>query len=340
MNPDATPEHHSMPKSIPLFRHLPVRRPFSFEAFDPVRVRGVEDLPPHLVMGPLDPSSFVKTAAGWSATFHGPEPDSHLRMSFAADRASFRLEQAWRGIDGGLCVAPANLPLGRIVGQMLLRRFPRAWDLAAKDLLQQAFQLTYIEQPEHIPSICGIPDGPFRTLALPVAIHSLATVRSWIEEGVARSPFPFPCAAEARFVVQAVNFVEQEAPAWSRSAQVLFERSRAETGTEAFEMPFREVAQDGSAAWTLRRPVCLVMLTVPFAGLMSLLARLQAHPGPIRDRTAAPVRIEWSPMVIPAGFEQHAGEIQLWDAGRTTRTCWQFSATGFGGTERGGGSSS
>lgn len=94
------------------------------------------------------------------------------------------------------------------------------------------------------------------------------------------------------------------------------------------KLPVREVAQDGSAAWTLRRQTYVIFIDLPFAGLLDFLSRLMSENGPIRRRNQQELAIGMTPIVIPAGFEYQARHLDLWDEGKTTRCFWHLSKDG------------
>ncbi len=317
----------SLPRAIRLLRHNPARPAFAFDKFDPHRVRTAADLPPYLLLGPLDAASFAATPDGWSASYRGSEPDTHLQLSLSLrrDPGFWRLQQSWCGVDGGLSQAVARLPLGRVVSQFLYGRFPSGWDRAAKERFERDYQLHYVPQSDNLVSFCGVPDGAFRTIAFPVAVDRLRHVKAWLEGLVADAQFTYPLGAEARLVFQAVNYREGKAPEWTRAAPVAFEQSIRDTGTVPFGLPVRETAPDGSAAWTLRRCLYVVLLTVPFGGLRAVLDKLAGPSGPVRSSTDEALPAELVPLVFPLGFEAQAKEINVWDPARTTRTCWQFA---------------
>lgn len=70
-----------LPRSVHLFRHTPARARFSWEEWDPALVRSAGDLPPYLVLGDLDPTSFLHSANGWSARWQGTEDDTHFDVA-------------------------------------------------------------------------------------------------------------------------------------------------------------------------------------------------------------------------------------------------------------------
>lgn len=283
------------------------------------------DLPPYLILGDMDPTSFKKSAQGWSARWQGSESDTHFDVEFQAAEHEYRLRQTWRGLDGGYSMCPARMPLDRLIYQMLYLEFPSSWDHAAKQLLEERFQVTVVEQPEDADSFCGMPDGAFRTIAFPVAIKNLRVVRDWLGQAAAESRLPYPVSAEAKLIFQAINYVEGKAPDWTATEILLFNNSLAQTGLAPMGFPVKETADDGEAAWTLRREVYIVFIGLPFAGLTDFLERLATKTGLIRLRSGTSLRIEMQPLVMPCALELMTTSMAFWDKERTTRCFWQFA---------------
>ena len=82
----------------------------------------------------------------------------------------------------------------------------------AKESLEAEFQLTYFEQPTEAFNMCGIPDGPFRSVVFPLSVHNLRHAREWLQSLIAERPFPYPVAAKAMLISQSINYVEGKAP--------------------------------------------------------------------------------------------------------------------------------
>lgn len=314
-----------LPKSVQLFRHTPSRDRFNWTQWDPTRVRAAADLPPYLILGDLDLTSFSKSAEGWSAKWQGGDADTHFDVEFQAPEHRYMLRQTWKGLDGGYSTCPARIPLDKLILETLYVQFPSNWDHAAKQLLEERFQVTVVEQPKDAYGFSGMPDGEFRTIAFPVAIKNLRLVRDWLGQVVAKSRLPYPVSAEAKLLFQAINYLEGKAPDWTATQVRLFNNSLSETGIAPAGFPVKETADDGSAAWTLRREVYVLFVALPFAGLADFLERMATTNGPIRLRSDANLRIELQPVVMPAGLELMTRSIAFWDKERTTRCFWQFA---------------
>jgi hypothetical protein len=318
-----------LPRSVPLFRYVPERVRFSWKDWDPSIVRSGADLPQYLILGNLDPLTFEQSdSGGWSARWQGTEHDTHFEVAYKADTSRWEIRQTWFGLDGGFSLFPARISLDKVIAQALYTQFPRNWDGAAKSQLESAYQVTVVEQPENAYTICGIPDGAFRTIIFPIAVRNLRPMRQWLQDFVDESPLTYPITVEAKLVFQALNYLEGKAPEWTTQEAVAFNQSVVETGLAPQGFPVREVANDGSAAWTLRREIYFLFIGVPFAGLTDFLSRMASANGPIRTAHDPDFRFELRPIVIPAAFELQTESLALWDKARTTRSFLQFALPG------------
>lgn len=317
-----------LPRSIPLFRYNPDRVCFSWQDWNPALVRSAEDLPPYLILGGLDPSTFRLSAGGWLARWQGMEDDTCFDVSYKAQAGRWEVRQTWCGLDGGFSTYPARMPLDKLIGQTLYMEFPRNWDQEAKLQLESVYQITVVEQPENAYTFCGIPDGAFRTIVFPIAVRNLRPMRQWVQDIVDESPLAYPITVEANLVFQALNYLEGKAPEWTSREAVAFNQSVVETGLAPQGFPVREAASDGSAAWTLRREIYFMFIRLPFAGLTDFLSRMASVNGPIRTAADPDFRFELRPIVIPAAFEVQTDSLALWDKARTTRSFLKFAAPG------------
>ena len=317
-----------LPRSVPLFRFAPKRVRFSWRDWDPALVKSAADLPQYLILGDLDPSTFDQSASGWSARWQGTESDTYFDVAYKADVTRWEIRQTWCGLDGGFSLYPARILLDKVIVQALYTQFPGNWDGAAKSQLETAYQVTVVEQQEDAHTFCGIPDGAFRTIIFPIAVRNLHPIRKWIQDLVEESPLTYPINVDAKLVFQVLNYLEGKAPDWTTQQAVAFNQSVIETGLTPHGFPVREVANDGSAAWTLRREIYFLFIRLPFAGLTDFLIRMTSANGPIRASFDPDLRFELRPVVIPAAFEIQTESVTLWDQARTTRSLLQFSLPG------------
>jgi hypothetical protein len=306
------------PRRIPIARALPIRRHFSLTDWDPRNVHVPADLPPYLILGTLDETTFQCTSVGWSARWLGVEPGTWFHVAWSAAAAHYEIHQSWQGIEGPCGEYDARLGLDKIIGLMLYHRFPKAWDKVALDRIGGRYQLTYIPQQPLSPWLVGIPDGALRDIVFPVPVTTLRRYGRALRRLLDAWALPYPVTVEARLLYNAVNYVEGKAPDWTRDPTVLFNHSLEEMGAPLRGVPVREVAASGSAAWTIRRELYYLFIGVPFAGLTDLLGRLRGEEGPIRSVDDPQLRFELRPFIVPAGFECHAREFSVSDAEDTT----------------------
>jgi hypothetical protein len=314
-----------LPQSVRLYRYVPKRVRFSWQALDPKRVRSVADLPQYLILGHLDPSTFRISSGGWTARWQGTEDNTHFEIAYKANVEQWEIRPTWRGLDGGFTIYSTKIPLDKVIGLALHPFSAVKWDSAARLHLEAKYQITVIEQSEEYHSQIGIPDGAFREILIPVSVENLRPMQEWVREIAEESPLSYPITVEAKLVFQAVNYVEGRAPNWTTEQVMVFRRSIMETGLLPTSYPAREVATDGSAAWTLRRNIYLLHIGLPFAGLTDFLSRMVSTNGPIQATSDPSMRIEWRPLVVPAQFDLQVKGIELWDQAKTTRSFLQFA---------------
>jgi len=317
-----------LPRSISLFRYVPDRVQFAWREWSPAIVRSAADLPQYLILGSLDPSTFEQSAGGWSARWQGTEIDTHFDVAYRADSGRWEIGQTWCGLNGGFGLFPVKVSLEKVISEGLYSRFPGNWDAESKSQLETKYQMTVVEQPKDFYSIFGIPDGAFRTIIFPVAVHNLGAVRDWIRVLVERSPLAYPVTVDARLVFQAINYVDGKAPEWTTQPAAVFNHSVIETGLLPQAFPVREEAKDGSAAWTLRREIYFLSIGVPFAGLTDFLERIAIANGPVRRTSDPEFRFELRPVVIPAGYEIQIESLATLDDKRATRSFLTFPRLG------------
>jgi hypothetical protein len=290
--------HETLPSAIGLARHAPNRRAFSTNSFNPSNVRSVSDLPPYLILGELDRAACQFSNAGWNARWQGCEDNTHFDVRYKAMESRFEIQQTWQGYDGGFSTSSASIPLSNLIGEALYAEFPSSWDDKAKEILQNRYQLAYMEHPKRAFSICYMPDGAFRMIALPIGIRNLRHVSDCLYHASTLG-LPFSFNAYTCPLIQVVNYVEGQAPDWTSSPEIVFNSSVNDTGLIPRGLPVRENAEDGTAAWTLRREFYVIFIDVPFAGLTQMLELLRRPDGPLRYRTDPDLTFDLQPVVFP-----------------------------------------
>jgi hypothetical protein len=323
---DSLDPYAELPRVLPLGGHTPADREFNWCGWRPAEVVRPTDLPPYLIFGRLDPASFALSARGWSARWQGREADSFLEVAFEPAPGGWTIRQQWCGLDGGCASFAADRPFPMSLLQGLLARFPDLWEDHLKECLERRYAIPLIGHECGAAPICGVPDGAFYTLVIPVAANRLRFVRHWLR-GLLNAEAPdYPVTAEARLVSQVINHVEGRAPEWTQDARVSFLRSVRDAGLPPDHLPVREAGGDGTAAWTSRRHLYCVFITAPFAGLLDLVGLLTAEPPVSWDALAGDTPLELRPVAIPAGLDCATTRISLWDGKLTTRLILSLDA--------------
>jgi hypothetical protein len=313
-----------IPRNIRLAKYSPERNGIGLAALNPAQIRGVSDLPDYLILGSLDASQCEFSKKGWRAKWQGMESDTFFEIIYFANKERYEIRQQWRGVDGGLSSYPSRVPLNKLIPQSLYMTFPKGWDQEAKKSLEDNYQVKYQEVVEGLYNVCFLPDGAFRTIAFPVSVQGLRGVREWLEDIAVSANLNYPFSAEAKLIFQAVNYIEGKAPEWTQNETVLFGHSVTDTGLLPQELPVREVASNGSAAWTLRRELYYVFIGLPFAGLSHFLELLSSPQGPVRSQTDGLLQGELQPIIMPNAFELQVESFATTDKEKTTRTSLFF----------------
>ncbi len=314
---------NNLPPIISLGTYVPTRDAFSWATFDPSKVVSERELPDYLIMGRLAKGSLKISADGWTARWQGCEADTHFSVRYYAEDKTYMLDQSWCGAEAG-GYGRASVGLDKLIAQTCYVPFPKSWDVKAKSELESRFQLTYFEHEDNLYGFSGIPDGAFKTIVFPVSIGNLRPLHKFFSEVTGELKLPYVVGAYSRLLMEAINYVEGRAPDWTREPAEITFRSFLQTGLGPLQNAVRETATDGVSAWTVRRMVYVVFITVPMAGLRDILERLCSKDGPVRYRSYPELPFEMSPIVAPGGFDNQTESISYWDQKGSTRCTLVF----------------
>jgi hypothetical protein len=308
---------------IHLPTHLPNRR--DYPRVPLADVRAPTDLPPYLFMGRLDEDSFTISAAGWSAAWQR-DADTWFRLDYDAESGAIEARDAWLGVEGFF--SHLGKPDLKILAQMRFIAPVKSWEDQAEQLLQARWNLKYVRAEDGDWIMAGLPDGLMKTLLLPIAVESLPQLVETFAGFRDDSGMDFPVSGYVIPAMSAVNYIEGKNPAWSQEPTELFMQTLLATGFPPTAMPIREQGSDGSAAWTIRRIVCLAFIGVPFVGMIPLLKRLERDglvaTGPMMSNENQPGidSIEFSACAVQAGKELQAESIAWIPPDRNRRVFW------------------
>ena len=168
-----------LPNSIPLISYGPPRKRFVWEDLNPAAVR--------------------------SARWQGSENDTYFEVKYDAKARRWELQQTWCGHDGGYSNYPSYIPLTKLIPSSLYIRFPSEWSIKAKSKLESAYQMTALENQEMVYNFCGLPDGAFRTIILPVSVRNLRYIQQWLQNIIDESQPNYPIHVEAKLLFQEIS---------------------------------------------------------------------------------------------------------------------------------------
>ena len=314
-----------LPPVIGLPRCLPERAAYTKTVLGEVLVP--DELPPYLLLGSLDRSTFRSGEAGWSARWIGQWPETVVEAKYDRAERGLTLRQVWRGIDGGYsCTANAD-DFGHAI-QLLYLRFPAAWDSAMGARLEASYRLKYVVQRADEVGFTGIPDGGFRTICVPVRMRELATLYQCFDDMRHDPRLTTPSSARAELRFSTVNYVVGKSPPWTQDPGRLFAATFDACGLLPLGLPQLEQAADGSSAWTVRRLLYLASIGVPFAGVEFVVERL-AERGLIQrhHRDDPPASdIEFDAFVGSGAIELQGRSAAWMDAQGTRRVFYLLNA--------------
>lgn len=303
--------------------HLPQRRGHPHKSLD--AVTSIADLPPYLFMGHLDEPSFNIDSSGWSATWRRDE-DSWFHIDYDAKDACIHAREQWLGYEGFYSCMHHN-ELGRLA-QMRFISPVQAWESRAEEVIQTRWNLKYLKAEEGDWMMAGIPDGLMKTLMLPLPADALPLLVKTFSSFRDDPAMDFPVSGYVLPVMGAVNYIEGMNPDWSHDPDELFVRTFLATGFPVPTEPVRECANDGSAAWTVRRLACMAFIGVPFAGMIPFLESLEQAGllagGPMKSSGEGPGlgSVEFSGCVMPVGKEFSLESLAWWPEDRRRRVFW------------------
>ena len=213
-------------------------------------VKSVDDLPKQFVVGDLVSQSFSKQVdGGWVVEYRDPL-SSH---------------KAILNLDGNGNLAVTLSFFGReITAKNYATTFtailnwkwvgdPAIWDAALKERLEAKFniQVSTIDSPEKF--LWYLPDGPNRVIFFPFPVKRMLELAQLLVSIQSDTSFCAPIICGFHYQFSSINYVEGKNPKEFTSASSIREHHTLNLGTPVLDDPVREVANSGSAAWTLRR---------------------------------------------------------------------------------------
>jgi hypothetical protein len=317
-----------LPPVIGLPRCLPRRAAYTKTVLGAVLVP--DELPPYLLLGRLDRSTFQSGEAGWSARWIGDVPETYVEAKYARAERRLTLRQVWRGIEGGTSFTAGD-DFGRAI-QYLYIPFPETWDAAMGARLEAAYGLKYFAQRADEVGFTGIPDGGFKTLCVPVPVSRLADLYRCFDEMRDDPRLMTPLSARLELRFGTINYVVGKSPAWTQDPSRLFAATFDAGDLLPLGWPQLEHGKDGTSAWTVRRWVYLASIGVPFAGVEFVVERLaergliKRHSPDIGRASEVDVGIEFDGFVAACALEMQGRSVAWMDASATRRVFYRLNS--------------
>jgi hypothetical protein len=293
------------PPSISLPRIDRIHRPWRSTLAD---VRNKLDLPSRLLFGDLVDDSFRTEEAGWAVAYRdGLGNGLDLKVS----EGRFEAKPFFLGSES-LSVGPAShkgafLQLIGLGGDQWLR--------VLKKYLEERYPVTVAEIARDIPTACFLPDGWLMTLMIPVPLDRLGDVMQF-HLNLPNDPLlGAPQSGVITLQRQIVNYVEGRSPDGCGDALALISRHLRSCNTPLTAFPVREVAADGSAAWTVRRLAYQYRCTSFLRDVPRVMEKLHAA------GLLSPEPDMWSALV-PVDLALTTGNASWWSAGGECRSTW------------------
>jgi hypothetical protein len=189
------------------------------------------------------------------------------------------------------------------------------WLRILKKYLEERYPVTVAEIARDVPATCFLPDGWLLTLMIPVPLDRLGDVMQFHLD---LPDDPLLGASQSGVITlhrQIVNYVEGRSPDGCGDALALISRHLRSCNTPLSAFPVREVAADGSAAWTVRRLAYQYRCTSFLRDVPRVMEKLHAaellSPGPDMWSAVAPAEL--------VATTEHAS---WWSARRECRSTW------------------
>ncbi len=302
---DAFPQHIPLPRIDRPFRHTRLMS----GGLTLAEVKEEIDLPDRLIFGDLERGSFHTTANGWSVKYTGRD----CTLELAVDGDQFTASPTFLGVWGMSC-GPANRP--EAFGQFINLGADQ-WDGVLQRHIEEKYTIRVVETDAGQGHYLHLPDGWLKTICVPVSPDRLGDLLDWHMALADDEQLGAAHTGRIDALFNAVNYIEGRCPEGYDNAESLMVRSFSTSGMPLRGPVVREVANDGTAAWTLRRTAYLYRLSAflrDVPRLVELLAQAQFI-------QSAP---DLCAVIAPAEPTLVASQMAYWSLQRECRQTWVF----------------
>lgn len=282
-------------------------RPCGNERFDWVnfkanQVKESKDLPPFLIFGPLDEGTLVVNEEGWFAQWRDAQQQAKLTVNWRKNTGMYSISQVWMGIEGSAVEVPDSQSFANALASLYEDGFPKAWEQKAKEYFESKYHVSWLNSPDNLSYMFGLPNGTFRVLEFPVLIKNIRNAQKILEH-ISEGKPDYGFFALAQLTPQKIFYEVGKAPDWTNDIGLVLTQSIGETGLIPTEIPQREKI-DGHDYNVLIRQVVMLQISIPFAGLESMLKQLSETPMPIVSTKEMPLRRELTPVILPPNLDE------------------------------------
>lgn len=213
-------------------------------------VKSAEDLPSRLIFGDLLSDSFKGRLGAWSVEYRDGFGNG-IELSVGEER--FKAKLKFLGSES-ISVGPAKNEQAFL---QLIDLASDAWDGVLQTYLQTRFNIRVADPDRERFSAVYRPDGWMKTILVPIhpdKLERLLELHASLSKDLRIGANLSGCVS---LQFNAVNYIEGLCPDALADKTELCLRTILHCGTPILSEPAREVAKDGSAAWTVRRSAYL-----------------------------------------------------------------------------------
>ena len=318
----------------PSFIPLPkISRPHRPATSDLKHIEKSDQLPSRFFFGDLVPDSFQRTNEGWEVTYIDPERHGCSILKFqntdSNNTPSLLISNQWRGVEKSIWITAPDRFVD--LSDRVVQSYSDDWDKNAKTRLCGKYNVEYLPNQPDTYLMCGIPDGFFRSLAVPLPVHMLRPAFNCHISLQKDSHIHTGIASAVHMTSSVVNYVVGKNNDVLSNPNHIFLKTIQDLGRPPQYQPVEEYADDGSSAITNRREHYMLVVGFTLRDMDRVVEVLLSF-GLIGDRSERlsnddfPHAPEYAGVILQSGLEVQPIEFNYFDEHQRRRTYYhQFS---------------
>jgi hypothetical protein len=321
-------------EKYPSFIPLPIiARPHRSASANFKDIVKANQLPSRFFFGNVIDNEFNRDDKGWEAIYKDPEGYGSTIITYknkgAKDDPSLYITNEWRGIEHLFWMVPPDS--FNELGDKVAQAYAEGWDEHAAQRLCSRYNLEYLPNQLESYILCGIPDGFFRSLAVPLPVHMLRKAYN-CHVDLQRDPkIHAGVVCGIHLCSSVVNYVVGKNSDVLSNPNHIFLKTIHDLGRPPQFQPVEESADDGSSAITNRREHYLLVIGFTLRDMDRVVEVMHSY-GLIGDRDQRltnddyPHAPEYAAVVVQSGLETQPIEFNYYDEEQRRRTYYhQFS---------------